>query len=678
MDGEEVLGLPDPDGHEIHQDSSSGPANQKFTEAVTASEDVYQEVIQSHPLPPDENPISALSEAHIWSDSDSEGLSIQAETISQDSPDIFLYQYAVEERTFADISMDNDHEPITTLPVSRDSDSDSGFDIKDDLDGPIIPHTDIEMPIVGSNAALPLIASVDIAFEEPVYQSHEISPPATPRDGISPPVVECHIVPHLISDSDINLPPESSIVEVVPESECDEDQAPLPLQPFRAPLVASQRSQSPKRRRPPKISYDLDGFDDGPVFSWQQTPSKPKKPPPPSKKAPSRPWPTREVASSMFVTQVHDSVNVPIFEAQAPRFPDDAQTPVRSNSTVQRRKRASPSAMQFGPIIPMPKQIDLSRYDDPEFDWETMAESISDRLLALLDVSPESIVFRALCGVSLAEYSQSVISRVLIELKKLLNVCIEKGLIGESSYVQCIIEGIKDERKEASQSKNLTLERVSERLAEAEDEFQRRKNRWETQKAILDTEKCVLLDNIDLKFEEQTAALTCEWNSDHMQAKYNKPSSKLIQMRHHARSLMVARRFDEAAMLAKEIAKREAIETEEAARKMAEGYQQASLRLRQQFDLEKQGLSANFETKLMGILRAEESNLRPLTQRIEKIQKIKLDSETALKRSRASSAKQDPVKKTVPVSTRHEPIIIEAKLKLPPLGLIPKRNQKLS
>lgn len=459
---------------------------------------------------------------------------------------------------------------------------------------------------------------------------------------------------------------------------------------------ASRRSQY----QGPKISYELSDDDGAPTFSWLKDKKPKPKPKPKSAKKPAvfKPKDT-EVPVSTFITAIDDPeavrthnerprrpgddlfkevVEIPREKPAPPRKPAPEQrkpAPEQRRPATEARKRdhvyrkMTPAMMMFArvaPQVPMTKQIDLSKYDDPDFDWQEWSKNVPPRLLEMITHSEISIVFRAICGVSMAEYPDKVVSRVILELKKYLNMCVEAGLIGESSYMQCIIEGVKDERKGVAAQRGMTLEKMNEKLAEAEEKYEKRKSEWENQKAILDTEKELSLEDLEMRYQEEAAKLDEEWNSEHMQSKFNKPSAKLLEMRHNARLLLNAHRFEEAALVADEIEAREAMETEEAALRMRQEYTQANDRLRQKFEADRQVLLDTFQVKRNGIVRAEEANLRPLSQRIEKYQKMKTESEHAARRNRTALARPATARKMV--STRHAPILIEEKLKLPPLG----------
>lgn len=346
----------------------------------------------------------------------------------------------------------------------------------------------------------------------------------------------------------------------------------------------------------------------------------------------------------------------------------------------QQRTRMNFAIMQFAgisPSIPVTKQINLSKYDYDDFDV-SLADNIPEGLFPLLKHGHESIVFRTLCGVSISKYPKGVISRVLIELNKYLDLCVEKGLITEASYVNAIIENVKNERTEKKKQTENSIEKVNEKLQEAEEQFEKKKNNWENQKSIMQVDKQLQDEDLELRYQEESVKLDDEWNSEKMQQKFNKPSPMLIELRQQARSLLAAHRFDEAAQVAEEIAKKEAEETEEAARRMSQAYQAAVIRLREKFDQEKEAIDVQYQTKYSALIKAEEASLRPVSQRIDKYKNIKEDHEMAARRSKTSYGRPKTTRKPVVVKSKHAPIVFDAKLKLPPLAKMkmPKRDTR--
>ena len=362
-----------------------------------------------------------------------------------------------------------------------------------------------------------------------------------------------------------------------------------------------------------------------------------------------------------------------------PRPQQQPEPEPKLESSYRQKRRLSTAMMQFlglSPTIPVAKQVDLSKYDDEDFDWEENSKDVPPGLMDIITHSEFSIVFRAICGESMVNYPPPVVSRVVHELKKYLNTCIKRGMIAEASYLQGIIEDIQYEMKDLALQRGLGLEKVNQRLTQAEDNYERKKNQWASQKAMLDTEKDISLEDLELRYQEEASKLDEDWNSEQMQAKFNRPSATLMEMRQNAKGLLNTHRFEEAALVAEAIHAREAQETEEAAKKMRQEYQVANDRLRQKFESDRKVMLENFDHKKNGLTKAEESNLKLLSQRIEKYQRMK-DTVNA-RRAKYNVTKPDPQRRMV-ATTKH-PVTLDGRLRLPPLGskAKPKSKSQLS
>jgi hypothetical protein len=298
-----------------------------------------------------------------------------------------------------------------------------------------------------------------------------------------------------------------------------------------------------------------------------------------------------------------------------------------------------------------------------------LGADVPERLLEVVDVPSESIVFRTLCGATVSKHPPAVVSSILIELKKCLNTCVSHGLVGEGSYVKNVIEKIQKGRAIA-RPKNLTAAEVSRRLAAAEEQLERTKTKYDNKRAVLEAEKTLALDDLQLRHADNMERLQEEWGTEHIQAKFNKPSPGLIELRRYAISLMAAGRFEEAAGIGNEISDRDAKETEEAAKRMAQAYQRARERLKQQLDSDTKAAGDSYDVKLLGVTKDAENRLRYLTQRVETMERTKAELETVAKRSHTTLADSSLAPKRVVMPMEQEPLVVNRKLKLPPLSFI--------
>jgi hypothetical protein len=77
---------------------------------------------------------------------------------------------------------------------------------------------------------------------------------------------------------------------------------------------------------------------------------------------------------------------------------------------------------------------------------------------------------------------------------------------------------------------------------------------------------------------------------------------------------------------------------------------------------------------MLGIAKAEEASLRPLSQRIEKFQRMRDDAQDAKKRAAATPH----ARKSTVVVPAGEPLVLDAKLKLPPLAFMSKQGRLIA
>jgi hypothetical protein len=164
-----------------------------------------------------------------------------------------------------------------------------------------------------------------------------------------------------------------------------------------------------------------------------------------------------------------------------------------------------------------------------------------------------------------------------------------------------------------------------------------------------------------------------KWSSETTQARFNKPSPKLIALRQQAHAFLIAREFEEAAALAADIRRLEADEAEEASTRMLQDYKHARERLEERFDIERRGICRSYEAKLSTVATVEGREVQGLEKRIRYLTRAKefADIETKRMSRRVQSA---PVRK-IPVAAPAEPIVPLARLVLAPLRTVTRMKK---
>jgi hypothetical protein len=112
-------------------------------------------------------------------------------------------------------------------------------------------------------------------------------------------------------------------------------------------------------------------------------------------------------------------------------------------------------------------------------------------------------------------------------------------------YLKDLIDRIQKGRMIAT-PKGQSVAEVNRRLVAAEEQLDRSKTRFDNQKAVLEAEKTLALDDLALRHADNIDRLQEEWGSEHMQAKFSKPSPGLMELTRYVRSLMAAGRLEEA------------------------------------------------------------------------------------------------------------------------------------
>ena len=122
--------------------------------------------------------------------------------------------------------------------------------------------------------------------------------------------------------------------------------------------------------------------------------------------------------------------------------------------------------------------LDLTPYDDENFDADKEKSKIPPRLLEIIHHSSQSIVFRALCGEDISSNPMKVLNQVISDLKEYLNKCVKMNMIGESSYVDCIINNIKVDVQNLNKTSKKKDDDIDQKIDQAEVFFEDRKQRY--------------------------------------------------------------------------------------------------------------------------------------------------------------------------------------------------------
>lgn len=114
-------------------------------------------------------------------------------------------------------------------------------------------------------------------------------------------------------------------------------------------------------------------------------------------------------------------------------------------------------------------------------------------------------------------------------------------LLNELSFYDDTETILSQKRKDAEEK----LQNTKERHAEAAE-------KWETKISTYKKEQELVLKDIEAQHEQELAEFERNWNDPSFLAAYNKPSPRLLQLRHVEQSLAIAKLFERAAQVRKQ------------------------------------------------------------------------------------------------------------------------------
>ena len=351
---------------------------------------------------------------------------------------------------------------------------------------------------------------------------------------------------------------------------------------------------------------------------------------------------------------------------------------------------------------------DYDLYDDPSFDWKKASRNIPDGLKSddsddfdeendssrrrkkkkrktpkiKIGFPKTSIVRRALCGESMSKYPVELSNHVVADLRRLLEEGIAMSMVDECGFIDQVIKNIKNDiEKSSKKSKQFSNENVNSNskilLDEAKNALEHRTQQWEAKKRILETERELKMEEIQMRYEEESNQLAQIWQSNKKLNQFNKPSPTLLKMRQQVKIQLQSHKFEEASLLAQQMQDRDRQETEEARLKRDAAYKDDCERLRKKFELESKSVNDQFDTKLASLVKKQEEDVLPFQNRVIKYNNSFEEKKLAAKRNSSSLSKSKPELMRPLTRTSVGPIQTNAKLKLPPLNATSKPTTAL-
>jgi hypothetical protein len=253
------------------------------------------------------------------------------------------------------------------------------------------------------------------------------------------------------------------------------------------------------------------------------------------------------------------------------------------------------------------------------------------RLREIVFHSRDSLICRALEGAPLPALSQSLLTSVVNDLRRYLDVAVESDLIDEACYIQQCIDSVRGDRSGERLEAERELKSIEERIRDACLELAEREQYWGAQQAMIERELQMGLEDLEISHEQAATELDNDWDSAKRKQQYSKPSAALLNLRHMVKKLIRAKKFEEVRRLAPLIETRQRQEIDEATRRMNADYQKADQLLSEKYELERSVLIGTSQTKIHNLIRLRELALRPINQRIQNLEKLRDGASTGSK-----------------------------------------------
>ena len=248
---------------------------------------------------------------------------------------------------------------------------------------------------------------------------------------------------------------------------------------------------------------------------------------------------------------------------------------------------------------------------------------IPENLIPLIYHTIDSLTYKALNGENLPNISLNTQNSIISDLRKYLDLSVDRNLISEALYIQQIIDNIRLDKSNIKSSTEKELILIDQKILETNLEIEERLNFWKTQENMIEKELEMAFQDLINQKEQAISQLDSEWQSPKKQQHYSKPSPQLLNLREMAKKMIKSKRFEDVTKISKMISEKEKIEILEKTERMKNDYLIADQRIQEKFESEKLVLIRIKESKLNSVIRTKDNNLRPLKQRLENLQKSK-------------------------------------------------------
>ena len=297
---------------------------------------------------------------------------------------------------------------------------------------------------------------------------------------------------------------------------------------------------------------------------------------------------------------------------------------ISSNDKDKQSGITSPSLssihVQFNEPSAFSLNLPLDEIENDVASSQETDELIPVRLLDIIDSDRTSISYLALTGSPVNGYSPKRLKEALKQLNGYLEKCIDMGYIWESSFVEDAVKLVKAAYDESLQIKDYSaVYEVEDHICSVETEMTQKQEFFTNQSVLMNAEKDLNLKELELKLDEDLDEIDRIWTSEEQTTKYNKVSFKLRNLRREAATLLAAKRFAEAEIVAQQADRLAEVESKQASDKMKDDYMKAIQKRREQFQIEKSAILSQHERKVVTLEKEKKRVDTVLKRRYDKL-----------------------------------------------------------
>jgi hypothetical protein len=232
----------------------------------------------------------------------------------------------------------------------------------------------------------------------------------------------------------------------------------------------------------------------------------------------------------------------------------------------------------------------------------------------------ESLVYNTLLLQPIPPLDKSAKSSLIMDLNRYLEMCAQRGLLMEASYICNIVQTVRTVCPPPNVARK--IKKMEEDIHHTELEMKAQKEYWDGQEEAYNREYAMNLGVCDIELEERQNDMDSLWASPEKQRKYRKPSCRALDLRYRTQRLISGKRYEDLPLATKVLNERMLEEGVEAAKRMESDYKLSDANLKEEFKVIKSAKEMKHEERMNNIRLGRERGLKPYEQRYELMKSV--------------------------------------------------------